>query len=110
AISHPFWLLNQSTWTWLTAAGDTIQFADNGPYYMGQHNNSTGRGYTWPAFCAGNDGNCDLPYPWPSGTKMYGVGVGNCHQMDSTLSGAPALESQWAGHGALKNATVLEGI
>src|SRR5215831_18199527 len=36
AFNHPFWLLNQGSWSWLTKQSDVIQFDDDGPYYMGQ--------------------------------------------------------------------------
>lgn len=108
AFNHPFWLLNQSTFAWNIAAGDTVQFEDVGPYYMGQRNTTTGRGSTW-AFCNGNVPNCVMP-PFPDNVKFYGVGVGSCHQSDATMPGPSALTSTWAGHGALKNATKLLGI
>ncbi len=114
AVNHPWQLvaLSNTDPTWLTAAGDTIQFEDTGPYYMGQHNNTTGRGFTWAPMCDGT-GACDNNLPsmvLPANTKIYGYGVGNCHQTDPNLSSSSALTAAWSGHGELKNATKLVGI
>jgi hypothetical protein len=96
AFSHPFWLLNQSTFAWNIAGGDTIQFEDEGPYYMGQTLN--GLGFSWP-YCAGNEQNCVAP-ALPSGTsesptRVLGLNTGNCHN---------------SGHTGLVKPTVLSAV
>ena len=118
AFNHPFWLLNQSAsqsvWVWNIAGGDTVQFEDQGPYYMGQYNATTGLGTTWPYCTAHTTAACRLPIP-PSGTssnptRILGVSAGACHTTDPNLTGSAALVTSWAGHGKLLNPTQLVAI
>jgi len=119
AVNHPFWLLNQSTFAWLISGGDTVQFEDVGPYYMGQKNSTSGIGTGWSPFCgslsgSGNTSSC-IWGSLPSGsmgapTRILGLGAGNCHQTDPNMLGPSALTGAWSGHGMLKNATQLLGI
>lgn len=80
AFNHPFWLLNQSTFAWNIAAGDTVQFRDTGPYYLGQTLN--GIGQSWP-FCVGNEAQCHFTAP-PNSVHIWGPGVGACHDSGHT--------------------------
>jgi Putative Ig domain len=96
AVNHPFWLLNQSTFAWNITGGDTIQFEDEGPYYIGQALN--GLGFSW-SYCVGNEQNCVAP-ALPSGTsesptRVLGLNTGNCHN---------------SGHTGLVNPTVLSAV
>jgi hypothetical protein len=120
AVNHPFWLLNQSTFAWLISGGDTVQFEDVGPYYMGQKNSTSGIGTGWSPFCGSLSGSGNtLPCVWgtiPAGssgnpTRILGFGAGNCHQTDPNMVGPSALTGAWSGHGKLSsNATQLVGI
>ncbi len=81
AFKHPFWLLDQNTWKWNIAGGDTVQFGDQGPYYMGL-GPFKGLGQEW-ARCHGNSADCDLPSGIPSGTaanptRFLGANAGHC--------------------------------
>lgn len=76
ALQHPFWLMNTSTGAWsLLGAGDTIEFDDAGPYYLGQQHSGLG---TFWSFCAGNETQCFMP-PYPTGVTVKGLGFGACH-------------------------------
>lgn len=103
AYNHPYQMLTYSgTWAAM-AGGDTIQFEDQGPYYMGEENQ--GVGSDWHAqlggICPtpnGYGGNCVLPI-FPSGTaanptRIVGANSGSCHN---------------SAHTGLVNPTVLEG-
>lgn len=91
-LNHPFWLMNTSTGGWAAlTTGDTVQFRDTGPYYMGQILH--GLGQSWP-FCVGNEANCHLP-SFPDSVHFLGVGAGACHD---------------SGHTGVTNATKLIGI
>ena len=88
AMNHPYWLLNQSTFVWLIAGGDIVQFGDLGPYYMGQ-GPLNGLGISWP-HCVGGAPDCILP-PLPSGTaanptKFLGKNAGSCHNGAQTAT------------------------
>jgi hypothetical protein len=89
AYNHPFWLLDQNAWTWLPAGGDTIQFADKGPYYLGL-GPFKGLGMNWN-HCYGNAPDCYMPPP-PSGTasaptRILGANAGQCGTNYTMLSG-----------------------
>ena len=103
AYNHPYQMLTYSgTWASMRG-GDTIQFEDQGPYYMGEENQ--GVGSDWSTQLAGicptpngYGGNCVLPI-MPSGTaasptRILGANAGSCHN---------------AAHTGLVNPTVLEG-
>jgi hypothetical protein len=79
-LIHPFWLLNQSSFAWNISAGDTVQFTDTGPYYIGQTLN--GLGSFW-SFCAGQETQCFLNPP-PNNVHILGVGAGACHDSGHT--------------------------
>jgi hypothetical protein len=100
AYNHPYQMLTYSgTWAALTP-GDTIQFLDQGPYYMGEQN--AGIGTDWhtqlggicPAASSGIAPNCVLP-AFPNNVTVLGANAGSCH--NST-------------HTGLVNPTVLSGI
>jgi hypothetical protein len=97
AFSHPFWLLNQSTFAWNISAGDTVQFTDTGPYCWGQPagglTNPPSCIFTW-SFCAGQETLCRPPAP-PNNVHILGFGVGACHD---------------SGHTKVTNATQIIGI
>jgi len=76
AFNNPFWLLDQGSWTWLTAAHDTIQFDDVGPFPVGQ-GPSKGLGQNWP-HCGIYVVDCVLPRGLPEGTKILGANAGHC--------------------------------
>lgn len=78
-LIHPFWLLNQSNFTWLISATDTVQFNDAGPYYMGQTLHGLGSSWT---FCLGNEPNCAMP-PFPANVSVLGVGAASCSAQSS---------------------------
>lgn len=90
-VNHPYWLLNFSgAWANFTG-GDTIQFNDAGPYYMGEELNGVGQ--DWQSVLGicpapnGDGSSCILP-PFPSGsaghpTRMLGVNAGSCTNLSS---------------------------
>jgi hypothetical protein len=103
AYNHPYQMLTYSgTWAAMQG-GDTMQFEDQGPYYLGEENQGVGN--DWSAQIGGicptpntYGGNCVLPI-FPSGTaanptRIVGANAGSCH--NST-------------HTGLVNPTVLEG-
>jgi hypothetical protein len=103
AYNHPYQMLTYSgTWASMQG-GDTMQFEDQGPYYLGEENQ--GVGMDWSAqlggICPtpnGYGGNCVLPI-FPSGTaasptRIVGANAGSCHN---------------SAHTGLVNPTVLEG-
>ncbi len=103
AYNHPYQMLTWSG-TWASMhGGDTIQFEDQGPYFLGEKNQ--GVGTDWNAqlggICPtpnGYGGDCVLPV-FPSGsagnpTRIVGANAGSCHN---------------ATHTGLVNPTVLEG-
>jgi hypothetical protein len=90
AFNHPFWLLDQGSWAWMIAGGDTVQFEDQGPYYLGL-GPSKGLGTSWP-HCAGNSSDCVLPQNIPSGTaanptRFLGKNARSCGTNYTVLSG-----------------------
>lgn len=98
SFNHPYQLLSYSgAWTSLTP-GDTIQFEDVGPYYMGQTLN--GIGTNWHTqiggICtaSGVSTACHLPV-LPSNVSVLGKNAGSCHTTT---------------HTGLVNPTVLSGI
>jgi hypothetical protein len=104
AYNHPYWMLTYAgAWRSFTG-GDTLQFEDQGPYYMGEQLNGVGSDWhtTNGTICSAantSSTGCHLP-AFPSGTsgnttKVYGANRGSCHN---------------AGHTALVNPTVLVGI
>ena len=95
ALNHPFELLHHNAlpFTWNLAPNDTVQFEDQGPYYMGQ-GPKNGLGQSWPA-CVGDEPDCDMPINMPSGVTVHGLNAGACHD---------------GGHTGLVNPTVLSGI
>jgi hypothetical protein len=105
AYNHPYQMLTYAgTWASMQG-GDTIQFEDQGPYYMGEQNNGLGSdwhstmGNICPQPNGGNGDACNLPV-FPSGTaasptRIIGANAGSCHN---------------ATHTNLVNPTVLEGI
>lgn len=102
AYNHPFWLLDQSAWTWRIGAGDIVQF-DAGPYYIGQQNK--GLGMSW-AHCAGGGTDCDFPSPLPANVSFRGVSYGNCHNSDHTALVNP---TKWVGINEIYYMFKLEG-
>jgi len=113
ALSHPFWLLQtgltNATWRTDYLGGDTVQFADAGPYAIGQGNN--GFGTDWFAlnfrqcFGSGSVPDCTLPISPPNGssgahTKWLGycvlLGTG-CHQSDGSNLKNPTVFKAAAG-------------
>jgi hypothetical protein len=80
AVNHPFWLLDQGTFAWLISTGDTVQFEDIGPYYIGLTLN--GLGQDWP-FCHGQNSACIMA-PLPAGSSLKGFGAGSCHNSTHT--------------------------
>jgi hypothetical protein len=104
AYNHPYQMLTYSgNWASMQG-GDTIQFEDQGPYFMGQENQGVGTDWSTQlgtGICptSGAAGSCILPIP-PSGTpghptQIIGANAGSCH--NST-------------HTGLVNPTVLSGI
>lgn len=89
AFNHPFWLLDQGKWTWLTAQGDSIQFDDQGPYYLGQ-GPFKGLGQNWP-HCGAYASDCVLPAGMPDGTKILGKNAGHCGTDYTVWSGIHGL-------------------
>ena len=92
AYNHPYWLLDQNAWTWIPTGGDTIQFADKGPYYLGL-GPFKGLGVNWPHCFNGSD--CVMPPP-PSGTasaptRILGANAGHCGTDYTVLSGIHGL-------------------
>jgi len=81
AFNHPFYLLNQSTFAWIISGGDTIQFEDLGPYYIGQQQGAVG---TYWNFCGSNHFDCHFPSTGiPAGTasnptRFLGLNAGHC--------------------------------
>lgn len=106
AVNNPIWLAthnNSSTtaFAWTTAANDTIQFEDVGPYYMGTAiGNSVGT--SWQV-CVGDEADCALPR-LPNGTHFLGFGAGSCHASNTFATWNPSLGSP------LVNATKLLAI
>lgn len=97
AVNHLYWLLNQSTFAWRIAGGDTVQYEDYGPYYHGKPLNGLGQAWPWCTTTGGTDG-CHPPPP-PNGsagnpTRILGKNAGACHNSAHTL---------------LLNPTVIEG-
>lgn len=103
AYNHPYQMLTYSgTWAAMRG-GDTIQFEDQGPYFMGEENQGVGTDWSSQlgGICPtpnGYGGNCVLPII-PSGTsasptRIVGANAGSCHT---------------ATHTGLVNPTVLEG-
>ncbi len=103
AYSHPFYLVTDNTtgaaFAWKIAGGDTVQFEDVGPYYIGQ--TFKGLGQSWLG-CSGSYLDCVLP-PLPSGTarnptRFLGKNAGSCHTSGHTGTVNP---TEWVGlHGA----------
>lgn len=89
ALNHPFWLLDQGTWGWLTGAGDTIQFDDKGPYYMGE-GPFKDVGTHW-IHCTNYASDCVLPVGIPAGTRILGANAGHCGTDYTILSGIHGL-------------------
>jgi hypothetical protein len=129
ALSHPFYLVTDNTtanaFSWSFAnpnsggnfnGGDTIQFEDQGPYYLGLTLN--GLGISWLS-CAGDAANCVLP-SLPSGTsahptRVYGANVGSCHDSGHTQLNNPTVlsllnDSFWGLSLANSNYTDVECI
>lgn len=103
AYNHPYQMLTYSgTWAAMQG-GDTIQFEDQGPYYLGEENQGVGQDWSSQlgGICPtpnGYGGNCVLPII-PSGsatnpTRIIGANAGGCHN---------------SSHTGLVNPTVLEG-
>jgi hypothetical protein len=95
AVNHPFWLAtqnkSQNAFAWIVSSGDTIQFKDVGPYYMGDAlpNNL---GSTWIP-CVGNASGCTLP-AIPNSVSVLGLNTGNCHNANHTgLTGPTVLSA-----------------
>ena len=89
AVNHPYWLLNQQNFAWLIAGGDTVQFEDKGPYYIGL-GPYKGLGQDWP-YCHGQTPDCRFAPP-PSGTstsptRILGANAGHCGTDYTTFSG-----------------------
>lgn len=94
ALSNPYYLVTDNTtstaFTWSfvntfgvgVVSGDTIQFEDAGPYYIGLKLGS-GPGTTWLA--CGTDGADCVPPPQPSGVAFKGLGAGACHNSGHTV-------------------------
>jgi len=95
ALNHPYWLLavgSALAWRKDYSGGDTVQFADLGPYYYGEKNGSFG--YDWNGAGINTGGcarpnivsyNCTLP-PLPTGassapTRWLGKNAGACHTL-----------------------------
>jgi len=101
AYNHPFYLVTNNTdasaFAWKIAAGDTVQFEDEGPYYIGL-GPLNGLGTDWLA-CGTDAVDCVLPVDIPSTaanpTRILGANAGNCHT---------------PGHTGTTNATKLVGI
>ena len=92
-LIHPFYMLATGSgmaWRSDYYGGDTVQFNDSGPYYIGETDGTHGTdwtavgiGTTACALTSGHAFNCVLP-SLPSGTaayptKWYGKNVGACH-------------------------------
>ncbi|GGG69958.1 hypothetical protein GCM10011585_10100 [Edaphobacter dinghuensis] len=99
AYNHPFYLVTNNVDTtpfaWKIAGGDTVQFEDVGPYYIGQGFN--GLGQSWLA-CASDNLDCVLPN-LPAGTagnptRFLGKNAGSCHTAGHTGTLNP---TQWIG-------------
>jgi Putative Ig domain len=103
AFNHPYQMLTYSGGWASMQGGDTIQFEDQGPYYMGEENQGVGTDWSTQlgGICPSPNGfgdACILP-AFPSGsavnpTRVVGANAGSCH--NST-------------HTALVNPTVLMG-
>lgn len=99
AYNHPFYLVTNNTdgskFAWKIAGGDTVQFEDVGPYYIGQA--LKGVGQSWLA-CVGDNLDCVLP-ALPAGTaakptRFLGKNAGSCHTAGHTGTLNP---TQWIG-------------
>jgi hypothetical protein len=94
AVNHPFWLVtrnnSENPFAWVPTSGDTVQFEDVGPYYLGSAlpNNL---GTTWLP-CVGNASGCTLP-AIPNNVSILGLNAGNCHNSSHTALTAPTVLS-----------------
>lgn len=110
-LSNPLYLVNSSGAYANFTGGDTMQFVDQGPYYIGEQNGGVGTDFQ---FIVGgcpapntNGNSCILP-PIPSGTsgahtKIIGTGVHNSNHTGLTT---PTV---WSGINNIYSVLNLQG-